>query len=46
MGPKVSIEVNLGSLILFLSPRQVHILIEVAGGFARPELEDTRYGNY
>ncbi|KAL3285630.1 hypothetical protein HHI36_000162 [Cryptolaemus montrouzieri] len=38
--PKVSIEVNLGHLVLFLSPRQVHMLIELAAGLASPDLED------
>ncbi|XP_050294529.1 autophagy-related protein 2 homolog A isoform X2 [Anthonomus grandis grandis] len=39
-GPKVSIEVNLGSLILFLSPRQFHILAELVEGFSKVDLED------
>lgn len=42
-GPKVSIEVNMGALILFLSPRQVYVLIELANGLASPDNEDTRY---
>lgn len=41
-GPKVSIEVNVGSLILFLTPRQIHVLIELANGFICPDMEDTR----
>lgn len=40
-GPKVSIEVNLGSLIMFFSPRQLYIFIELAKGLATPEIEDT-----
>lgn len=40
-GPKVSIELNTGSLILFLSPRQVHVLLELANGLASPDMEDT-----
>ncbi|KAG5882217.1 hypothetical protein JTB14_024728 [Gonioctena quinquepunctata] len=40
-GPKVSIEVNLGSFIVFLSPRQFHLLIELANGLASPDIEDT-----
>ncbi|CAH0551837.1 unnamed protein product [Brassicogethes aeneus] len=40
-GPKVSIEMNLGPLLLFLSPRQVHVLIELANGMSSPDLEDT-----
>ncbi|KAL1512538.1 hypothetical protein ABEB36_002120 [Hypothenemus hampei] len=39
-GPKVAIEVNLGSLVLFLSPRQFHILMELMEGFSSPDLED------
>lgn len=39
-GPKVSIELNSGSLLLFLSPRQVHVLLELANGLASPDLED------
>lgn len=42
-GPKVAIEMNLGSLILFLSPRQFHILMELVDGFSCPDLEDNRY---
>ncbi|KAK5648479.1 hypothetical protein RI129_003371 [Pyrocoelia pectoralis] len=40
-GPKVSLSVEFGSLILFLSPRQVHVLLELANGIASPDLEDT-----
>ncbi|CAG9820878.1 unnamed protein product [Phaedon cochleariae] len=40
-GPKVSIDVNFGSFIVFLSPRQFHLLIEVANGLASPDIEDT-----
>lgn len=39
-GPKVAIEINLGSLVLFLSPRQFHILMELVEGFSSPDLED------
>lgn len=41
-GPKVSIETNFGAFTVFLSPRQVHILLELANGLASPDLEDTR----
>lgn len=41
-GPKVSFEVNLGSLIVYLSPRQIHVLLELANGLASPDTEDTR----
>ncbi|KAI4468685.1 autophagy-related 2 isoform a [Holotrichia oblita] len=40
-GPKVSIETNFGSFSVFLSPRQVHILLELIDGLASPDTEDT-----
>ncbi|KAK4884514.1 hypothetical protein RN001_000785 [Aquatica leii] len=40
-GPKVSLSMELGSLILFLSPRQVHVLLELANGLSSPDTEDT-----
>ncbi|XP_021929227.1 autophagy-related protein 2 homolog B-like isoform X2 [Zootermopsis nevadensis] len=40
-GPKVDLEVNLGSLTTFLSARQLHVLIELLHGLATPDLEDT-----
>ncbi|KRT81121.1 hypothetical protein AMK59_6232 [Oryctes borbonicus] len=40
-GPKVSIETNFGSFSVFLSPRQVHILLELINGLASPDIEDT-----
>nr|XP_012226127.1 PREDICTED: autophagy-related protein 2 homolog B isoform X1 [Linepithema humile] len=39
-GPKVELEINLGSLTLFLSPRQLHVLLELSHGLASPDLED------
>ncbi|XP_072742677.1 autophagy-related protein 2 homolog B [Anoplolepis gracilipes] len=39
-GPKVELEIILGSLTLFLSPRQLHVLLELAHGLASPNLED------
>ncbi|XP_011343662.1 autophagy-related protein 2 homolog B isoform X2 [Ooceraea biroi] len=39
-GPKVELEINLGSLTLYLSPRQLHVLLELAHGLASPDLED------
>lgn len=33
-------EITLGSFISFLSPRQVHVLIELGHGLASPDLED------
>lgn len=41
LGPKVDLEVNLGSLTAFLSARQFHVLIELLHGLATPDLEDT-----
>nr|CAD7441323.1 unnamed protein product [Timema bartmani] len=41
VGPKVDIEVNLGSLTMFLSARQLHVLLELLHGLATPDLEDT-----
>ncbi|XP_025831922.1 autophagy-related protein 2 homolog B isoform X2 [Agrilus planipennis] len=40
-GPKVSMEINVGSFTTFLSPRQVHVLLEFANGLASPDSEDT-----
>ncbi|KAF5280262.1 hypothetical protein FQR65_LT03070 [Abscondita terminalis] len=40
-GPKVSFSVELGSLLLFFSPRQVHVLLELATGLTTPDIEDT-----
>lgn len=39
-GPKVELEMILGSFTTFLSPRQMHVLIELAHGLATPDLED------
>lgn len=33
-------EITLGALTLFLSPRQLHVLLELAHGLASPDLED------
>ncbi|CAH1999640.1 unnamed protein product [Acanthoscelides obtectus] len=41
IGPKVSLDMNFGSLVIFLSPRQFHVLLELANGLARPDTEDT-----
>ncbi|XP_056630005.1 autophagy-related protein 2 homolog A [Diorhabda sublineata] len=40
-GPKVSIDVLFGSFIIFLSPRQFHVLIEVIDGLSKPDTVDT-----
>ncbi|XP_063919299.1 autophagy-related protein 2 homolog B isoform X2 [Zophobas morio] len=39
-GPKVSIEMDTAPLLLFLSPRQLHLLFELATGLASPDTED------
>ncbi|XP_066590734.1 autophagy-related protein 2 homolog B isoform X2 [Prorops nasuta] len=39
-GPKVELEVTLGSFISYISPRQVHVLKELVHGLATPDLED------
>lgn len=41
-GPKVEIRVLLGSFIVFLSPRQLHTLMELVDALNQPDLEDTR----
>ncbi|XP_049811820.1 autophagy-related protein 2 homolog A [Schistocerca nitens] len=40
-GPKVDLELTLGSLSLFISPRQFHVLLELLHGLSTPDLEDT-----
>ncbi|KAG8323601.1 Autophagy protein [Homalodisca vitripennis] len=37
----VDIELNLGSLSVFLSPRQLHLLLELCHGIAAPDTQDT-----
>ncbi|XP_076166580.1 autophagy-related 2 isoform X3 [Ptiloglossa arizonensis] len=37
-GPKVELEVTLGSFTSFLSPRQMHVLMELGQGLASPDL--------
>ncbi|RZF47432.1 hypothetical protein LSTR_LSTR007359 [Laodelphax striatellus] len=39
-GPKVEFELNLGSLTVFSSPRQIHLLMELMAGFASPSTQD------
>lgn len=45
-GPKVSFEINLGAFLVYLSPRQVHLLLELADGLGSPDSEDTRYRKF
>ncbi|XP_071542076.1 autophagy-related protein 2 homolog A [Panulirus ornatus] len=40
MGPKVDFRMNCGSLIMFLSPRQIHLLLELSEGVASPNKFD------
>ncbi|KAG6455439.1 hypothetical protein O3G_MSEX009232 [Manduca sexta] len=40
-GPKVEIKMLLGSFIAFISPRQLHTLIELVDALNQPHLEDT-----
>ncbi|XP_014232573.1 autophagy-related protein 2 homolog A [Trichogramma pretiosum] len=40
LGPKVELIVTLGSLTMFMSPRQVHLLLELMQGLASPDMED------
>nr|XP_045593817.1 autophagy-related protein 2 homolog B-like isoform X2 [Procambarus clarkii] len=37
MGPKVDLRMVCGSLIMFLSPRQIHLLLELSEGVASPD---------
>lgn len=37
---QVELEITLGSLTLLLSPRQLHVLLELAHGLASPGRED------
>lgn len=41
-GPKVEINILLGSFIVFITPRQLHTLIELADALYQPDLEDRR----
>lgn len=38
---QVELEVTLGSLTVLLSPRQLHVLLELAHGLASPDREDS-----
>ncbi|XP_050712970.1 autophagy-related protein 2 homolog A-like [Eriocheir sinensis] len=37
VGPKVDLRMNFGSIIMFLSPRQIHLLLQLSEGIASPE---------
>lgn len=41
-GPKVEVKMLLGSLIVYLTPRQLHTLFELVDALNQPDLEDTR----
>ncbi|XP_028161137.1 autophagy-related protein 2 homolog A-like isoform X2 [Ostrinia furnacalis] len=40
-GPKVEVKMLFGSCIVFISPRQLHTLIELIDALNQPQLEDT-----
>ncbi|KPJ18275.1 Autophagy-related protein 2-like A [Papilio machaon] len=40
-GPKVEVKILLGSLIVYLTPRQLHTLFELVDALNQPDLEDT-----
>lgn len=42
VGAKVDLEFNFGPVVMFLSPRQVHILLEIARGLTQPDSEDKK----
>ncbi|KAH9636433.1 hypothetical protein HF086_006248 [Spodoptera exigua] len=42
-GPKVEVKMIFGSFIVFITPRQLHTLIELADALNQPDIEDTRY---
>lgn len=42
-GPKVEVKILLGSFLIFLTPRQLHTLLELVDALNQPHLEDTRY---
>nr|XP_022914053.1 autophagy-related protein 2 homolog B isoform X1 [Onthophagus taurus] len=41
VGPKVSIEAMFGTFTVFMSPRQLFVLVELVNGLTSPDLEDT-----
>lgn len=41
-GPKVEVRMLFGSLIMFITPRQLHTLLELVDALNQPHLEDTR----
>ncbi|XP_038206483.1 autophagy-related protein 2 homolog A [Zerene cesonia] len=40
-GPKVEVKVLLGSFLVFMTPRQLHTIIELCDALNQPDLEDT-----
>ncbi|KAF9415449.1 hypothetical protein HW555_006871, partial [Spodoptera exigua] len=40
-GPKVEVKMIFGSFIVFITPRQLHTLIELADALNQPDIEDT-----
>ncbi|XP_020613758.1 autophagy-related protein 2 homolog A-like [Orbicella faveolata] len=43
-GPKVDVECFLGTLNVFLSPKQVHLLVELCSGFSSPDVSGQTTG--
>lgn len=41
-GPKVEVKMLFGSFIVFITPRQLHTLLELVDALNQPDLEDTR----
>lgn len=41
-GPKVEVKMLFGSFIVFITPRQLHTLLELVDALNQPHLEDTR----
>lgn len=42
-GPKVEVKILLGSFLVFITPRQLHTLLELVDALNQPDLEDTRF---
>lgn len=42
-GPKVEVRMLFGSFIVFITPRQLHTLLELVDALNQPHLEDTRF---
>ncbi|CAH2094707.1 unnamed protein product [Euphydryas editha] len=40
-GPKIAVQISLGSLLLFITPKQLNTLLELVDAINQPHLEDT-----